>query len=154
MAGAVELAAPVALGDLRPLILGDHSLHLHQQRRLRVLAVRRSFEEPHAHAEPCKLFDDQHLVGVDAREPVSGQADDPVEHTRLGGIPQPVKRRAVQPRAGVAVIDELLDHLVAVRVSRRPQRVQLRADRAALLLALGRHARVERDLHCPTTSSR
>ena len=27
--GSVELAAPVALGDLRALVLGDHALHLH-----------------------------------------------------------------------------------------------------------------------------
>ena len=37
-AGAVELAATVALGHLGLLVLGDHALHLDQQRRLRIVA--------------------------------------------------------------------------------------------------------------------
>jgi hypothetical protein len=40
LAGAVKLAAPVALGDLRPFVFGDHPLHLHQQRGLRVVRGR------------------------------------------------------------------------------------------------------------------
>ena len=76
--------------------------------------MRRTLEEPNADAEPLELFDDQHLVGVDAREPVGAQADHAVERAGLGGVAEAVERRAVQPRAGVAVVDELLDHLVAV----------------------------------------
>ncbi len=83
------------------------------------------------------FFDDQHLVGVDAREPVRGQADHAVEHAGLGRVPQAVQRWAVKPRAGVAVVDELLDHLMSIRTSRGPERLKLRTDRATLLLALG-----------------
>ena len=154
LAGAVELPAPVALGDLRSLVLGDHALHLHQQRRLRVLAVRRPLEEPHTDPEPRKLLDDQHLVGIDARKPVGGETEDRVEHAGLGRVPQTVQRRAIQPRAGVPVVDELFDHLEPVDLGGGPERLELRADRATLLLALGRHARVEREPHCPTTRSR
>jgi hypothetical protein len=45
------------------------------------------------------------------------------------------------PRAGLEVIDEFLDHLVPVRVSRRPERVKLRADRRALAGARSTRAR-------------
>ena len=116
--------------------------------------MRRPLEEPHADPESRKLFDDQHLVGVDPREPVSGETENRVEHAGLGGVPQTVQRRAIKSRAGVAVVDELLDHLEPVDLSRGPERLELRADRTALLLALGRHARIERDLHPPTTRNR
>jgi len=149
-AGAVELAAPVALGDLRALVFGDHALHLHEQRGLRILAERRAFEEPHLAPEPLKLLEDQHLVGVGAREPVGAQAQHAVEHAGLGGVAQAVERRAVEPRPRVAVVDELLDDLVPIGVRRGAQRLELRGDRAALVLALGRDARVEADVHCPT----
>ena len=99
--------------------------------------MRRALEEPHADPEPRKLFDDQHLVGVDAREPIGAQADHTIKRAGLGGIAEAVERRAVQARAGVPVVDELLDHLIAVGAGRRAQRLELRADRATLLLALG-----------------
>lgn len=153
-AGAVEFAAAVALGDLRALVFGDHALHLHQQRGLRVLAERRAFEEPHLALKPLQLLEDQHLVGVGAREPIGAQAQHAVEHAGLGGVTQPVERRTVEPRARVAIVDELLDDLVPVGVRRGAQRLKLRGDRAALLLALGRHARVETDVHCPTARRR
>src|SRR5215211_6818612 len=149
-AGAVELAAPVALGDLGALVFGDHALHLDQQRGLRVGAQRRSLQEAHRHAEALELLEDQHLVGVCARESIGAQAHDPLEHAGLGGVAQPVERGAVEPRARVAVVDELLDDLVAGGFHHGAQRLELRGDRAALLLALGGDARVEADPHCPT----
>jgi hypothetical protein len=116
--------------------------------------VRRPFEEPHTDPEPLQLVDDQHLVGVDAREPVGAQADHTIKRAGLGSVTQAVQRRAVQPRAGVPVIDELLDHLITARAGRGAQRLELGADRATLLLTLGRHPGVERDLHSPTTLNR
>ena len=149
-AGAVELAAPVALGDLGLLVLGDHALHLDQQRRLRVVAGCRALQEPDGDPEPLEFLEDQNLVGVGAREAIDAQAQHPVEHARLGGVAQTIKRRAIQPRARVPIVDELLDHLMPISLGRRAQRRNLRADRAALLLTLGRHARVEPDPHSPT----
>jgi hypothetical protein len=101
-------------------------------------------------AEPLELLEDQYLVGVGARETIDTQAQHPVEHARLGGVAQLVKRGAIQPRARVPIVDELLDHLMPVSLGCRAQRRKLGADRAALLLALGRHARVEPDPHSPT----
>jgi hypothetical protein len=147
----VQLAAAVALGDLGALVFGDHALDLDEQPGLRVVAGRRAVEEAHLDAETLELFEDQHLVGVGAREPIGAQAQDRVQRAGLGRVAQPVQRGPIQPRAGVAVVDELGDDVVAVRAGRRAQQLELRADRAALLLALGRDARVDRDPHRPTT---
>jgi hypothetical protein len=149
-AGAVELAAAVALGDLGALVFGDHALHLDQQRGLRILTERGALEKAHRDAEALELLEDQHLVGVGAREAIGAQAEHAVQDAGLGGVAQAIEPGTVEPRARVAVIDELLDDLVAGRFGRGAQRFELRGDRAALLLALGRHARVEADPHRPT----
>jgi hypothetical protein len=78
-AGPVQPAAAVPLGDLGALVLGDHALHLHQQPRLGVVIERWRVEEAHGHAEAGQLVQDQHLVGVGAREPVGGQAPQRLE---------------------------------------------------------------------------
>ena len=149
-AGAVELAATVALGDLGLLVLGDHALHLDQQRRLRIVARRRALQELNGDAEALEFLEDQDLVSVGARETIDTQAQHADEHARLGGVTQAIKRRTIQPRARVPIVDELLDHLMPFGRRGGAQRLKLRADRAAFLLALGRDARVEPDLHSPT----
>ena len=136
-AGAVELAAAVALGDLRLLVLGDHALHLDQQRRLWIVARFRALEEVNGDPEALEFLEDQHLVGVGARESIDTQAQHAVQHARLGGVTQAIQRRTIEPRARVPIVDELLDHLMPVSLRRGPQRRYLRADRAALVLALG-----------------
>ena len=149
-AGAVQLAAPVALGDLRALVFGDHTLDLDEQPGLRVITGRRAVEEAHLNAEALELLEDQHLVGVGAGEAIGREADDALEQARLGGVAQAIERGPIEPGAGVALVDELLDDLMPIGASRLAQKLELRGDRAALLLALGRHARVERDPHQPT----
>jgi hypothetical protein len=69
-AGAIQLAATVALADLGLLVLGDHAPHLHQELGLRVLAVRGPLEEAHADPEALKLLEDQHLVGERPRQAI------------------------------------------------------------------------------------
>jgi hypothetical protein len=93
-----------------------------------------------------------YLVGVRAPEAIDARAQHPVEHARLGGIAQAIKRRAIQPRTRVAIVDDLLDHLIPIRPGRCAQQLQLGADRAPLVLALGRNARIEPDPHAPTAS--
>ena len=87
--------------------------------------------------EALEFLEDQHLVGVGAREAIDAQAQHAVEHARLGGVTQAIQRRAIEPRAGVPVVDELLDHLMPIGLGRGAKRRDLRADRAALVLALG-----------------
>jgi hypothetical protein len=69
-AGAPQLAAPVALGDLGPLVLSDHPLHLGEQPGLGVVVQRWRIREPHRHAEAGQLVQHDHLVGVGPGQPV------------------------------------------------------------------------------------
>jgi len=152
--GAIQLAATVALGDLGLLVFGDHALHLYQQRRLRIVSRRRTLQKPDLDPQALELLEDQHLVGVGPGQPVHAQAQYPIEHARLSSITQAIKRRAIQPRPRITIVDELLDHLIPIGPSGSPQRLKLRADRATLLLALGRHARIQPDPHSPTARNR
>ena len=113
-AGAVELAATVALGDLGLLVLGDHSLHLDQQCRLRIVARCRALQEVNGDPEALQFLEDQDLVGVGARETIDTQTQHALEHARLGRVAQAVKRVAIQPRTRVPIVDELVDHLMPV----------------------------------------
>jgi hypothetical protein len=135
---------------VRRSILGDHALHLYQQRRLRIVARRRTLQKPDLDPQALELLEDQHLVGVGAGQAIDAQAQYLVEHARLGSITHAIERGAIQPRARITIVDELLDHLMPISPSGSPQRLKLRADRATLLLALGRHAGVEPDSHSPT----
>jgi len=132
------------------LVLGNHALHLHQQCRLWVGVEAGALEEAHPDSEALELFVDQHLVGVGAGEPVGAQAEHALEQARLGGVAQAIKRGAVKARARVAIVDELVDDLVPVRLRGGAQRLKLRSDRAALVLALAGDARVQANPHRAT----
>lgn len=97
-AGAVQLAAPGTLADLRALVLGDHSLELSQLvlRRAGVLAAA---GEDDLHAGPGELLEHQHLVGVAAREPIRGVAQQHLARPFGGAVAQPLQRRPGEPRA-------------------------------------------------------
>lgn len=85
--GPEQLAAPVAFGDLRFLVLGDHALNLGQQGGLRVISGQvRGVGEVHPDTEAGELVEHEHLVGVGAREPVRGQAPHRLEQAGLGGV--------------------------------------------------------------------
>jgi hypothetical protein len=154
-AGAEQLAAAVPFGDLRFLVLGDHALHLREQRGLRVAGGQvRGVGEPHADPEAGQLVQDEDLVGVGAGEPVRGQAPHHLEQAGLGGVAQRVQAGPVQPGAGLAVVHVLAGQLVAARRDVLAQHVQLRADRAAFGLPLGGHPRADGDFHrCPLMTS-
>jgi hypothetical protein len=146
--GTEQLAPPVPLADLGPLVLGDHALHLGEQPGLRVVLVQAgSVGEPHAHPEAGQLIEDEHLVGVGAGEPVRRQAIDHLEQPGLGCITQRVQPRPVQPGPGAPVVAVLARQLVACRGDVRAQRLHLGADRAPLGLALGGHPGIDRGLH-------
>ena len=117
-AGAEQLPAPVPLGDLRPLVLGDHALDLGEQLGLRVVIERWGVGEPHADPVAGQLVEHDHLVGVDAGEPVRGQAPHPLDQPGLRGVAQRVQPGPVQPGPGVAVVAELGDRFVALGPTR------------------------------------
>jgi len=95
-AGAVELAATVALGDLRALVFGDHALHPDQQRGLWVGSRSGALEEHDGHIESREFFKDEDLVGVGAREPVGAEAKHAVQNAGLASVAQTVERGPVR----------------------------------------------------------
>ena len=147
-AGPKQFAAPVAFGDLGFLVFGDHALHLGEQDGLRVVGGQpRGVGECHGDPEAVQLVEHQHLVGVGAGEPVRRQAPHPFDEPGLGGITQRVQAGAVQSGAGMPVVDVLADQLVTGGGDVFAQQRQLRADGAAVGLALGGHPRIQRRPH-------
>ena len=66
----------------RPFVLGHHALKLDQQARFGALAAGR-FEEHRLGAAPGEFFEQQHLIGVVAAEPI-GRIDQDSFHQALG----------------------------------------------------------------------
>jgi hypothetical protein len=151
--GAVELAPPVALGDLGPLVLGDDPLHLRQQPGLRVIE-RRRIDEEDTDAEAFQFVEDHHLIGVGPGQAIGGKAPHRLDEASLGRVPQGVQPRTVQARPRVAVVDVLSDQFMLLGGDPAPQRLQLGADRPLGLLSLAGDPGVERHPHCATSSLR
>lgn len=122
-------------------------MDLGEQRGLWIIARRWGVGKPYGHPVPGQLVEHDHLVGVDAGQPVRGQAPDCFEQSGLGGITQRVQSGPVQPGAGPGVVAELRDALVALVRDALAQGFELGADGAAGLLSLGGHPGIERYLH-------
>src|SRR3954467_14453515 len=91
LARGVALAAPAALQDLGPLVLGYHALDLQQQIVLRREADR-SIEEDDLNPSPVELVDQQHLIGVAPRQSVGGVDVQPIEVAGRYGITPTLER--------------------------------------------------------------
>lgn len=123
-------------------------MDLGEKLALRVVVVDRwGVGEPHADSVAGQLVEHDHLVGVDAGEPVRGQAPRPLDQPGLRRVAQRVQPGPVQPCPGVAVVADLGDHLVALEADPLAQHRELGPDGAPGLLALGGHPCVERDSH-------
>jgi hypothetical protein len=147
-AGAEQLAPPVAFGDLGFLVFGDDALHLGEQDRLRVVDGKpRGVGERDGDPEPGQLVEHQHLVGVDAGEPVRRQAPHPLDQSGLGSITQRVQPGSVQPGPGLPIVDVLAYQLITGGGDVFAQQLQLRADGAAVGLALGGYPCIQRRSH-------
>jgi len=146
LVGTVRLAAPRALGDLRALVLGDHSLELAQQLVLRGPRALGLLGEDDLDAGARELLQQQHLVGVAARQAIGRVAEQNVEAAVGGAVAQPLKRRPGQRRAGEPLIleDQIIDNDQASRGGQITQPGGLALDRLLHPLALGGHPRVDR----------
>ena len=145
-ASAVRLPAAGALTDLRPLVLGDHSLELAQQLVLGRAAPLGLLREADLHAHARELLQQQHLVGVTAREPVGRVAEQNLERSLRRAVAQPLQRRALQarPREPLVLEHEVLgDEQPALR-GELTQPDGLACDRLVLALTLRGHSRVDR----------
>ena len=148
-----QLAATVAFGDLGPLVFGDHSLHLGEQLGLWVVVDRGCVSERDLHPVSGQFVEHDDLIGVDAGQPVRGQAPDPFDQSGFGGVAQAVQPRPVQPGTGMPVVAELGDQLVTLGGESLPQHRELGADGASLLLTLGRDPCVDSSFHRTSPST-
>ena len=114
----MALAAPAALDDLGPLVLGDHALDLQQQVVLRRPAER-AVEEDHLDAGALELVEQQDLIAEAPRQPVGRMDVEALEIARGDRIAQPLQGRAQQDGAAVAVVDEAAGRGDAGRPGRR-----------------------------------
>ena len=134
--GPVRLAPPGALGDLCPLVLGDHALELDHQLVLGRLGSG-ALDEADLGAGTGELVDEQRLVGVTAGQAVGRIAQDHVDGDLGGEVPKALEGRADQGGAGVPLVleDPLGGHVEPPALGSLMERGGLGADRALLALA-------------------
>jgi hypothetical protein len=142
----VQLAAPGSLADLGALVLGDHPLELAQQLVLGRRAALGLLGEDDLDAGAGELLEQQHLVGVAAREPIGRVAQQHLEAALGDTVAQPLERRPGERRAGEAVLEEhqLVGDDQAALGGQLTQPGDLAVDRLLLALALRGHPRVDR----------
>ena len=102
----MPLAAPVAFDDLRPLILGDHALHLQEEIIFWALA-QGPVEKNDLHPGPPEFIHEQDLIGVFAGEPVRRVHVQPIHRTRCHHIAEAFERGAHQGGSTVSVVKKL-----------------------------------------------
>jgi len=133
------------LRDQRPLVLSEDALDLQQQLLLR---TRRDdlLEELDDAAGPLQLLQDDHLVGVGARQAVRRRCQQDRDPALGRQVAQPIQRRPVQVGAAAAVVHELplRRHVVAPLLRGPAPGGQLAGDGLLLLLLARGRPRVER----------
>ena len=144
----VQPAAAGALGDERPLVLGDGPADVEQQLVLRVVG-QRAIDELHPAPVPRQLLQQQDLVHVVAGQSVGVGDPDAVQLGQGGQVPELVQAGPPQRRPGVPVVAEhvVLGQLPAAVSGDAPQAFELLVDGLRLGLALGRDADGDRGSH-------
>ena len=104
-AGAVGLAAPVPLGQLGFLVLGEDALELDQQLVFRGVAAR-ALDELHPDPGPGEFLQQQRLVGELRARRSRESSQDHVQAALASQVPQRLQGRADQGRAGMALVFE------------------------------------------------
>src|SRR5215211_592223 len=115
LARLLELAPPEALPEQRPFVLGDRTPYLEQELVVWVIGDGVIYEDDLTARAP-QLFEQEHLVGVLARQAVGAQDPDHLESPILGAVSQRVQPGSVEPGARVALVgvDVLGRKVVAV----------------------------------------
>ena len=145
--GLLELAAAEPLGEDGPLVLGDRPLDLEQELVVRVVGDR-PLDELDVAGGLAELLQQEDLVGVAAGQPVGAVDAEDVELALAGGVAEAVEGGAVEPRAGVALVDVdvIVFEFVAVGGGPAAQGVELAVDGLVTPLLLGRDPGVDRPL--------
>jgi hypothetical protein len=100
----MQLPAPATLRDLRALILGDHALELAQQLVLRCARALSPLHEHDLDPAARELLEQQHLVGVAARETIRRVAQHDLEAALDRAVAKPLQRRALRACAGEPIV--------------------------------------------------
>ena len=129
----MQLPAAAALGDLCALVLGDHPLELAQQLILRGARSLGLLGEHHLDPAARELLQQQHLVGIAAREAVRRMAQHDLEAPVERPVAELLERGPLQTRAGEPVV---LEHEL------------LRDDEAALLGQLTQRGGLTLEIVC------
>ncbi len=144
-ARGVLLAPAATLQDLGALVLGDHALDLEEQVLLGAAADGVAHEDD-LDAAPGEFLQDEHLIGILARESIRVEHVEAVDDPGGGLVPEPLQARAHQDTPAVAVVDEaqLGVAFQAVALDAPDHRLQLTVDRVLLGLLFPGDAGIER----------
>ena len=138
----VEPPARGALDDLCSLELGKRAQHGQRQLVLGVLLVVLAVDRDLL-AVLEKFADDDPLVFNFASDAVGSEKIDPVEPIGFQIGPHPIEGRSIEQRAGVPVVNVLLDEHVACGSDLSFQLHKLAFNCSFLLLRVGAHAGVQ-----------
>ena len=146
--GAMPLAAPTALKQPRPLVLGKHSLQLQKQGVLGRVTDRPIMKD-HLHPSLGEFPDQNHLVSVAAGEAVGGMNIDNVDRRQGDQIAQALQGGTNQAGPTDAIVDEqvLVRNGMAVLCGMRLQVTDLAVDGVPFSLLIGRDPGVNGGLH-------
>src|SRR6266849_16422 len=144
-AGAVTLATPRALEDLRPLVLGDHALELDEQLILGRRTLRR-IQKARLHAVTDELFDQQDLIRVLATQPIRAVDENSLDLPFSGQIAHALQAWSFERGPAIALVfeDPRLRHVQIERPRQLDQRRSLARNRVRLALLLRGDPRVNR----------
>jgi hypothetical protein len=101
----VPLPPSAPLGDLGPLVLGHHPLHLEEKILFRGPADR-TVQEHHFDPAAAELFEQQHLVGITTSQPVGRVDVESVENTGRSLVTKSLKGRPQQSRPTVPFVEK------------------------------------------------
>ncbi len=132
------LAPPGTLGDLRTLVLGNHTLKLEYQLLFGRCCSGR-FEKHDIHSMARQLFKQQNLVRILAAQPIRRKNQHSLELTFGGKIPQSFQPGANEHGSTVSLIKKnpFLGNCVAFTLSMLPHGCNLTLDRLLRFLTFG-----------------
>src|SRR5215831_3929599 len=107
MPSFLQPPATCTFGNLSPLVLGDHPLHLCEQFTLRGIAEW-VLKKDQLCIEFLELLDEKPLMRIVAREPIRRENYDGIEFAVLRAVAQSIQRRSIESRAADVFIEEFV----------------------------------------------
>jgi len=120
-----------------------------QQQLIMGIVTHRTVEKLNFATRMFKFFQQHHLLDIVARQPIGSRYQHAINFSRFDFVTQPIKARAIERRAAIAIIAEnvLVLQFPTLALRMGPQPLELLFDGLGLCLALGRHAHIDRNAH-------